>query len=512
MDMPMPKPPRKRDFNRGYTTLPPELLDPDFFPKLNARHMVILTFLASFGLDAWPKIDSLVKATGFSRSKVRRALYELTYIGVLTTRYRSDGRGRQTSNLYQLGDGNTDGGFSDSGRGRHIKACLAHDKLWTTLNQLFGSGKKGDADPVLVERFRWSDKTPAKASMDTTGEVMASPPEPVTVKDCVPVPPKPAVESSPERPCVFVSEVELDPAYAKTTPFGQMKTRAEGSSAFYKAFGRLHLADPDKVDQMMVFCRERKMQHASHEIIVRAHELGFTLFDLEREYEYAEANTNSEPQRLFLTRLRKEYRVNDKKDGFDPKDPVHAHAKAELETWLDQAGLEKQFKQARVNQLTSWMIAIVSVGHEPEDWLENFCDEFQISPELTPPGVICAKLRDHFDDFARNQWVKTEAGITVKLEDYLPGAEPQAREATPEDLTGHGEMTCPLANTEDNDQPATLPVSPPVPERSTGNKIDAVARLRELQAKSMAEIGKTPEEFVVETAAHEAKGKEGTAA
>jgi hypothetical protein len=515
MDMPMPKrtatPRRKRDFNRGYTTLPPELLTPDLFPRLDARHMVILTFLASYGLDAWPKIDSLVQATGFSRSKVRRALAELAYIGVLTTRHRSDGRGRQTSNLYQLGDGAPDGGFCDPRRLGHIKTCLAHDKLWTTLNQLFGSGKKEDADPKLVEGFRWCDKRakkPAEVASETAEDGVAIQAEVTTELDCVSAP----AEPTQERPCVLVSEVELDPAYATTTPFGEMKARVDGNSVFSRAFGRLHLTDPGKVNQMTAFCSEREMQHASIEIIARAHKLGFTLFDLEREYEYAEAKTTSKPQRLFLTRLRKGYRVNDKKDGFDPKNPTHTYAKTELETWLEQAGLEKQFKQARVNQLTPWMIAVVSAGLEPEIILEDFCDEFRVSAELAPPGVICAKLRDHFDEFAKSMRVKSPDGGIGTLEDYLPNAKPESHKARIEELADDEEdeePQCPLAGPEDGVLRAVSSSVPlPASEPEKGHNAVASARLRELQAKYLAEIGKTQAEVDAERAALDAEAEE----
>ena len=469
----MPKPPRKRDFNRGYTTLPPELLDPDLFPKLDARHMVILTFLASFGLDAWPSIESLTKATGFSRSKVRRALYELKYIGVLTTRYRSDGRGRQTSNLYQLGDGAPDGGFSDPERIRHIKACLTHDKLWTTLNQLFGSGKKDDADPDLIKQFRWYDTRPIDIRSELPPNRLIVPTKVRTGTESVTdLPESTAKPHALERPGVFVSELEMDTEYAKTTPFGEMKARVDSNSGFHTEFNRLHRADPAKVNQMMVFCREREMQHASTEIIVRAHDLGFTLFDLQREYEYAVAKTTGKPQALFLNRLRRGYKVNDNNDGFDPRDPAHVHAKAELETWLDRAGFEKQFKQARVNQLTPWMIAMASVGHEPQDWLERFCMEFQISPELAPPGVICAKLRDHFDDFARNQLVKTETGEVVGLENYLPITKPNTYETAPEERR------------DGNDPVANMPPPSTSSVGKTSHRVDAAARLRQLQAQS----------------------------
>jgi hypothetical protein len=504
MDVSMPNlkrpgpPKRKRDFNRGYATLPPELLAPDVFPRLDARHMVILTFLASFGLDAWPSIDSLTKATGFSRSKVRRALYELTYIGVLTTRHRSDGRGRQTSNLYQLGDGRTDGGFSDSGRVKHIKACLAHDKFWTTLNQLFGSGKKDDADPGLVERFRWCEQTQAGNGLGTTPDATAVPIEGITDEAPTSEVPEPATESTQERPGVFVSEFELDPEYAKTTPFGEMKTRVDRNIDIHGAFNRLSEADPEKIEQMLTFCRERKMKHASDEIIVRAHESGYTLFDLEREYEYAVAKTTGKPQALFLTRLRKGYRVNDKKDGFDPKDPTHAYAKTELETWLDQAGLEKQYKQARVNQLTLWMIAILSVGHEPQDWLDKFCDEFRVSAEHAPPGVICAKLRDHFDDFARNQRVKTEAGEVVDLEAYLPNTKLDSQDVRSDDIVDPNELDRSTAGPEYGvlQDVSSVPLTAPGP--SNGPKAAGVATLREYQAKYLAEVGKTKAELDAE--------------
>ena len=162
--------------------------------------------------------------------------------------------------------------------------------------------------------------------------------------------------------------------------------------------------------------------------------------------------------------------------------------------------------------MTPWMIAITSVGHEPEVWLESFCDEFQISPELAPPGVICAKLRDHFESFARNQWVKTEAGKTVKLEAYLPGSEPEANEACPEDVEETGEEAELMPSPGDIDCSVTAAVPPPAPQRRTGNKIDAVARLRGLQAKHRAEMGKTPGNSELEPTGSESLGNQGTAA
>ncbi len=161
-------PPRK--YSPGYASLPAELAP--IFHRLAPRHVSVLFELSRPGSCCWYTQANIAKRTGKSLSTIRRALYELEWLGVLTVTRCATDDGKQTSNTYMLGDGQVDtgtkvdgkkhdgrvifrGGFTNPELVKHVVNSLDHPDLWKAFKAVYGKKSPEPADLDLLEQFRW---------------------------------------------------------------------------------------------------------------------------------------------------------------------------------------------------------------------------------------------------------------------------------------------------------------------------------------------------------------------